>query len=111
MKRHLAALATVVIIAASVIPTAAAYEYFNGNLGAGSTASSSWNYWYAEEVNKGWGTERLGMVNSAKDNYIQDAAVFMEVNRDQLGMGGYMYGYVKNVTGGSIWNDAHICVC
>lgn len=113
-RRYVArATATILAIAALMLPAdALAADLFHGYLCCNSTAYSGWNYWYAEEAYKqATGLSYLGMSNSSAANYVPFSGTYKYVDRTQLGIGGYMRGWVEGKTSYSIWYDAYICVC
>jgi hypothetical protein len=103
-----AAIAATLVLASS----ASAVLYYSGTLGAGSKAYSGWNYWYAEETYKGcYCSSTLYLENSSTIKGSSETGGYQYVDRDQLGIGGYLRGSVKNNESFGVTHDAYICTC
>lgn len=107
--------AFVAAAAAALVMARAAFAdtYCNTYLvGYGAGCQSGWNYWFATDVTKDPGLERLGLHNSAgTDRYKEGSGTYIYTDRNELGMGGYMHAYVLKVSSGSAYNNASVCVC
>lgn len=112
MIRRVSAAIAVAIVALALAPVAGAVLYFSGVLQHLSEADSGWNYWFAQEVYKTSGSEQIGFQNDAGTRkYVTRSATYVYVDKNELGIGGYMFAFVKNVSGENLSNTAYVCTC
>lgn len=108
----LLATASFVGLVASSFAGAGTQQYCNAFLTNGQQCSSGWNYWWATDVTKDPGASRLGFVNDRGTNkYEVVNGTFGYTDGSELGIGGYMYAYVKKVSSGSAYHNADVCTC